>query len=176
MCEYQHLQGAPPQHLLQSSDMRMINDAAGFMKSRDGGWGPSSCRLTDGKSSDPVRVWVLVQGPRVPARPGARTCNAGVLRCRRWRLLEQDGPSSGFKPERCRSTSVHTGEADWRLLLLGRYQNQSASLDKFTRQYDQKLRYRQNNPSCRNIAVRRHKTCFNANMLITLLEKKDEVM
>lgn len=29
MCEYQHLQGADPQHLLQSSDTGMINDAAG---------------------------------------------------------------------------------------------------------------------------------------------------
>lgn len=136
----------------------------------DGGR-PAAGALT-GKARIRVLVQLQIQGPRVPARPGARTRNVCVLRCRRWLL--QEGPSSGFVPSSAgagprRSAQVRlTGCCSWADI--------RTSLDKFTRQYDQKLMDWQNNPRCYNIAVRRHKTCFNANMLITLLEKKDEVM
>lgn len=56
MCEYQHLQGADPQHLLWSSDMRMINDAAWIFEKQ--GWKMEAGLLQAHKPLPDVENWI----------------------------------------------------------------------------------------------------------------------
>lgn len=57
MCEHKHLQGADPQHLLWSSDTRMINDAAWIYEKQ--GWKMEAGLLQAHKPLTDGKNWIV---------------------------------------------------------------------------------------------------------------------